>query len=116
MILICGLPRAGKTTLSEKYENVIHLDRVGTYSCVNSEVSTKRDMTVDGVYDNKLSRTMLLRASKDERNICIWVNTDLDTVKKRGNTYFHRFEPPTLDEGWDEIIMIRGDNVESIHR
>ena len=106
MILICGLPRAGKTTLSKKYDNVIHLDQIGLYSQIK-KLATK-DSVIDGVYDTKDLRMSLIDAVKADRNICIWVNTDLETIKKRGNRYWLSFEPPTLDEGWDEIIIVQG--------
>lgn len=106
MILICGLPRSGKTTLSMKYDNVLHLDQIGSYPGINLLV--KPDSVVDGVYETRRIREFLIKAAKADRNICIWMNTDLEIIEKRGNKYWLYFEPPTLEEGWDEIIVLQG--------
>lgn len=111
LILICGLPRAGKTTYSEQYENVIHLDRCGSYQSVMNRVKHRNgDVVVDGVYRLKTERENLIRAySGSGLKRCIWLNTPDEVRRSRqGWDKFcdKLFEPPTYAEGWDEIIII----------
>ena len=111
--LICGLPRSGKTTYSERFEDVIHLDTSGAYNGVNRRLEHRTgDVIVEGVYHTKSLRERLLKAYKGTGSRCIWLNTP-DEIRhnRRGWDKFcdYPFEPPTYDEGWDEIIVIRGD-------
>lgn len=127
--LICGRSRAGKTTYSKRYDDVIHLDLCGgltnCYDKALEKVRAKEgDVIMDGVYNTIERRTALLEAYKGGgEKVCIWLDTPLEVIEQR---FFgkwkpmnlpHLFEPPTLDEGWDEIVIIRGDdNVERISR
>ena len=121
MILICGLPNAGKTTFSQRYENVIHFDEVkgGRHrrDKVIEMVSADNDLVVEGVYDKAKDRKHLAETSK-AKNTCIWLDVSVDECLKRESKYRQRgehlviwcaesFEPPTLDEGWDEIIILK---------
>lgn len=121
MILICGLPNAGKTTFSQRYENVIHFDEVkgGRHrrDKVIEMVSADNDLVVEGVYDKAKDRKRLVETSK-VKNICVWLDVPVDECLKRESKYRQRgehliiwcaesFEPPTLDEGWDEIIILK---------
>lgn len=125
--LICGRSRAGKTTFSERYDDVVHLDYCGGILTCYDNVITKvekiiGDVIVEGVYNTVERRKALLEAYKgDGEKICIWLDTPPEVIEKR---FFiklpdlpHLFEPPTFDEGWDTIIIIRGDDdVEYINR
>ena len=79
------------------------------------------DVVVEGIYDTAELRTELLNSYKGQgEKICVWLDTPLDVIKSR---FFHvppkhpyPFEPPTLDEGWDEIIIIRGDDEQRISK
>lgn len=126
LTLICGLPRAGKTTYSERFEKVIHLDDYIhlpmslRYERCNKNAQTKEDVAVDGIYHTANLRIQLVRLYQGDGLKCVWLDTPLEIKKQRcgyvSAMNFH-FEPPTLDEGWDEIIIIRGDdNVERISR
>ena len=79
----------------------------------------KGDIWAEGVCNSKMSRGMFLKAvaHKEEKKVCVWVNTPLEICLERERNYrkrplemvaqhAKRFEPPTLDEGWDEIIVI----------
>ena len=114
--LICGRTRAGKTTYSQQFDNVIHLDYCGglttCYNNVLNKVSKmSEDVVVEGIYNTAERRKSLLEAYKgDGEKICIWIDTPLDVIKKRlfiqlPSTAFN-FEPPTLNEGWDSITII----------
>lgn len=124
--LICGRSRAGKTTYSKRYDNVIHLDAFGfrdkAYKGIHEHIATlDGDIVVDGIYDTPERRRALLDAYKGGgKRICIWLDTPLDVIESRfiykPRTLPHPFDPPTIEEGWDEITIIRGENVESSNR
>lgn len=120
MIVIIGLPNAGKTTYSKRYNDVLHYDNISHLSkAERNEVymSTKAEC-IEGIYNTRESRVNLLSHTKRERNICIWIDTPVDICLERERNNRKRpdaivlhhartFEPPALDEGWNEIITIR---------
>ena len=122
--LICGLPNAGKTTYSAKHNNVIHFDEVSRKGdqfrrCNHLAKHTEGDVCVEGVYNSARRRKELIEACKDKSpKICIWLDTPLEECVRREESYRKRpltivymehdnFEEPTLDEGWDEIVVIK---------
>lgn len=125
LILICGIPNAGKTTYSQKYNNVIHLDDVIRTSVICEMVAREDDVCVEGVFVDARRRKKIAEVYEGKK-ICIWLDTPEDVCISRESRNrseglikccSQSFEPPTLDEGWDEIIIIRGDdNVERISR
>ena len=120
LTLICGLPRAGKTTYSQRYDNVIHLDLCGAYRGVIHHVQARHgDVVVDGVYDKRFFRECLIRAYNGKGLRCIWLDTPIEIKRTRkgwNKGCDFPFEPPTLDEGWNEIIIIRGDDEQRISK
>ena len=120
LTLICGLPNAGKTTFSKRYDNVIHLDDVrpqgkAPTKVIHDMVAEQGDVCVEGTYLVARQRRELANAYKGEWKVCIWLDTPLEECIARENrgrskSLFHigheAFEPPTLSEGWDEIIRI----------
>lgn len=123
--LICGLPNAGKTTYSSRYDSVIHFDAIPHTNTMEqfakcNEMASKAsgDVCVEGVYNSVKRRKELLKACiHHDRKVCIWLDTPLEECLSRERSYrkrplditrsHHRtFEPPTLSEGWDEIIRI----------
>lgn len=123
MILIIGIPNAGKTTYSKKYDSVIHLDDIrhenSVKQCCQLAKEANDDVVVEGVFNSIRRRKMLLDACKDKsEKVCIWISTDVDECIKRENRgrgrglvliHHKRFEPPTYNEGWDKIIIISDD-------
>ena len=125
-VMICGLPNSGKTTFSQQFNNVIHLDDIpsvegqphmSTVCQLISEV--KNDICIEGVFIIAQYRKMLVQSTNKQKKICIWLNTPLEECMRRENrgrtsfvlqNCFDFFEPPTLDEGWDEIIIINNEN------
>lgn len=115
LTLICGLTRAGKTTYSERYDKeiVIHLDKTRNfYKGVEKAVKERTgDIVVDGVFSKKFRRLGLLNAYQgDGPKKCIWLDTpDEIRMNRPGFIKYcdNEFEPPTYDEGWDEIEIIR---------
>lgn len=121
LTLICGLPNAGKTTYSNLFDSVLHYDdilrlskdeRMQLYQQTDAEC-------IEGIYNTKKSREIILEHTNRSCNICIWIDTPKEECIDRENRgrpsalvehHAKIFEPPTLDEGWDEIIIIRGDN------
>ena len=117
--LICGRSRAGKTTYSKRFADVIHLDLCGglvtCYPNALKKVSEKDgDVIIEGVYNTAERRMALLDAYKGGgKKVCIWLDTPLDIIESR---FFrgsrmnlpHSFDPPTYAEGWDEIEVIHG--------
>lgn len=123
--LICGIPNAGKTTFSAKYPRCLHYDEIALttpkrYAYICERVrSDEGDIAVEGVYGERWRREELVKACHEQGHTatCIWLNTPTDkclereqSFRKRGGhlvlSHAHHFEPPTLDEGWDEIIVI----------
>lgn len=116
--LICGLPNAGKTTYSSTFNNVIHLDdhHMSFRECNNLALESTEDVCIEGVYNRKKCRIDLLNiVPKEWHKKCIWLNTPVEECIKRENRgrgecfvtcRAKRFEPPTEDEGWDEIKII----------
>ena len=122
LTLICGLPRAGKTTLSKQYScKVLHLDHYGNFGRVRKKLNGEiGDVVVEGTYTHAMQRESLLNAYKGNDSKCIWLDTPLEVRQAREgfrpNMAEMHFYPPTLDEGWDEIIIIRGEHEQRIHR
>lgn len=119
-ILICGVSGAGKTTYSKRFKDVIHLDDYIGYTpdvlgtnCYQKvkEISKNNDYVVEGIYHTVSLRKELLEIKKDKYKKCIFIDVSKETLKKRHMFAYPQFEPPTLDEGWDEILIIR-DNEE----
>lgn len=114
--LVCGKSRAGKTTFSKRYDEVVHLDNCGgVLTCYGKAIDKIKDVEnviLEGVYDTKERRMKLIESRpSNENKTCIWLDTEIETIRKRHSQNFkyladNDFEPPTLDEGWSEIIRI----------
>jgi predicted kinase len=113
LTLICGLPNAGKTTYSQQFDNVIHLDSMW-YQSVKKRVGQAEDAVVEGCYCKRSLRVELLKAATGKKT-CIFLDTPesecFRRAGKRGNTgsvlqHVKMLEPPRYDEGWDEIIIL----------
>ena len=112
LILICGLPRAGKTTYSKQFENdykIIHTDNYDTIDKAIAQIGDLDNVVIEGVFNSFLQRKAIIQAYKGNKTKCIWLNTPKEIREKREH-YSHltdrKFNPPTYDEGWDEIIII----------
>ena len=121
LTLICGIPSAGKTTYSSRYDNVIHYDAYhrNCHICNHAVSRIQGDVCVEGVYNTIEERKKLLDSAKhQDKKICIWLDTPLEECLEREKNsrkrmpsiilkYHERMQPPTLDEGWDEVIVVR---------
>lgn len=114
LTLICGLPRAGKTTYSAQFPNVIHLDTSGAYRGVEHKIkSISGDIVVEGVYHKREQRERIIKAYGGDGFKCIWLNTPQEIRRTRrgwDKRCDFTFDPPTYSEGWDEIIVIGEDD------
>lgn len=115
--LICGRSRAGKSTYSKQYHNVLHLDSYGrppeSYQKILPKIDSNADIIVEGIYDTAELRRQLLQAYQGPGDrICIWLDTPPDVIAERFGRFLPKkhpypFEPPTYNEGWDLITIIR---------
>lgn len=125
LTVICGLPNAGKTTFSKKFDDVLHQDDIGTISHIVSMIRPMDDVIIEGYFGRKVERDRVRMAHQGHTR-CIFLDISVEESIRRENRNRHPqilrnasrfFEPPTLEEGWDEIIIIRGDgDVECISR
>ena len=120
--LICGLPNSGKTTFSKHFKNVFHLDDFENPifkrkfdDCNKAALKSATDVYIEGCYHRKTLIKEFIEIFKKWKKVCIWINTPLEICLNRCNkgrdeltvrlTNEH-FEPPTQDEGWDELIIL----------
>lgn len=122
LILICGIPNSGKTTYSQKFHNVIHLDEVQpinqSHIAKVCEIISQcnKDIVIEGVCIDAYYRQQILNAAKHyDIKKCIWLNTPLEICLQRENrnralfiikNCYKMFKPPIITEGWDEIEVI----------
>jgi predicted kinase len=114
LALICGLPRAGKTTYSSRYYGrceVLHCDYLQTWGVLHRirHLPDDEDVVVEGVYREARSRKELAGAYHGKK-VCIWLDTPLEIRKTRPGFYKEsdtHFDPPTLAEGWDKVITYK---------
>ena len=118
LTLICGFPKAGKTTYSRQYEDkyiVLHLDELGSYQKVLQRLnSITNDVIIEGVYYNIEERIKVLQTYKGDKTKCIYLNTSEEIRKQRTTHDFimpKYFNIPTYDEGWNEIIIITDNKI-----
>lgn len=121
LTLICGLPRSGKTTISGHYKDtceVLHCDYLQPHGVIRKvkEIADSKDIAVEGIYRRASERKKLLEAyTGGGKKVCLWLNTPQEVRETR--TGYHKasnlpFEPPTLEEGWDEVIINRNGEID----
>lgn len=117
LILICGLPNAGKTTYSEQYSNVLHLDEIGSTLKVAEYIThiNNDDIVIEGIFNTPESRERIIKAYNGKKTKCIFLDTPFEEILCRENRGRPKwllqnaakvFIPPTYEEGWDEIEVI----------
>lgn len=117
LTLICGLPNAGKTTYSLQFDKPLHLDEIGSADNVIDKMKQiDGDVVVEGFFGKSADRRKIRSAYSGEA-VCIFIDISVEESIRRENRNRHpnilrnasnKFEPPTLDEGWDEIRIMRG--------
>jgi tRNA uridine 5-carbamoylmethylation protein Kti12 len=128
LIIFCGSPASGKTTLSKKItkeQNAIRLsfDELGCFQhkelipLIIQALQSNNSVVVDALFTRISQRKLILDATKDIncRHILIHMNTPLEECIRRNaqrpnplpdfmvRDIYNSIELPTLDEGWDEI-------------
>lgn len=126
LIVLCGLPNAGKTTYSKNYDNVIHIDdirfteydqlMVELSERINNAFNANDTVVLDGICCSNSMRKRILSLFDDSiYKKCIFIDISEEDMLKREDRNRHKFElfaishffqKPTLDEGWDEIVTI----------
>lgn len=104
IILICGLPNAGKTTFSARFSKVVHFDECPMPRReVFEQIIAKAqgDICAEGVCNSSKSRLSFLHAvsHKQERKVCIWLDTPLEECIRREKAY--RKRPISMVEAKD---------------
>ena len=106
LTLICGFPRAGKTTYSQRYQTkclVLHYDEINSYEKILQQVRfIQNDVVVEGVYYNRNERIKLANAYRGNKKQCIYLNTDAKIRYQRTNRRFafpDIFPIPDYNEG-----------------
>lgn len=129
-VLICGLPNAGKTTFSNRFLNVIHMDDIienfppkrQTQIAINNSLKllqTNSTMCLEGVFACLGLRQKILRAITHQfpniYTVCIYIEIPVEIAKQRESrnrdcdmieSVNRYFQQPQYDEGWDEIIIV----------
>lgn len=132
LIIFCGIPASGKTTLSKQVaeENNANRYSFDEMRClqhkeliphIKQSLMSGANTVVDSTYTLKRARTDLLEAIKDIdcRKTLIFMNTPLEECIRRNNqreypvaqhlveSISSSMQPPSIDEGWDEIIYLK---------
>lgn len=131
LITLSSPSGAGKSTLSHKlteqynavrysFDEIKCLRHSELIELITTSLKNGESVVADSLYSEVKLRKELLEAVKDiECNkICIYITTSLEeclrrNAKREGKArlpdwviehIYETFEPPTLDEGWDEIL------------
>ena len=132
IFVLCAPSGAGKTTFSyqlvEQYNTVRYsFDEMKCFKHsdlikpIIESINKGESVVVDALYSKIRFRKELLQAINNTncKKICVYFKTSLEEclnrIAKRSGCeklpdfivkdIYNRFEPPTLDEGWDEIIL-----------
>ena len=131
LYVMCGIPASGKSTLSKKLANEqnlvrLSLDEMGyvrqhkLIPHIVEALSKGNSVIADSLYTKEKWRTELLQAVKPIgcRCVLLHMSTPLDECIRRNvdrenalpdfaiEDIYNSIEPPTLSEGWNEIIVV----------
>lgn len=127
LYLVIGIPGAGKTTYSSRFDSVLHYDDISKYPIderIKIQSQTEAEC-IEGIYNTVSSRKRLLDCVNRQHKVCIWIDAPVEECIRRDGVEINRprelilyhsriFQPPTYDEGWDEIIRIKNYECEHI--
>ena len=128
-ITLCGIPGSGKSTISKQlmndYDAIIHsfdelklIRRKDLFPYLEQSLRDGCNVIADAPHTNKKTRIELLESIKhiDCKRIIVFMNTPFEECVRRNalrknplpfsilQSFNRKLEPPTLDEGWDEIL------------
>ena len=87
MVVIIGIPNAGKSTYSERFHDVIHLDDFPLSrfrNCNKAVAKSHGEVVVEGIYNTRNRREELLKAcTGNEKKVCVWIDTPLEVCLSR---------------------------------
>lgn len=134
LYVMCGVPGSGKTTMSKQMEEGYGLERFSfdEMRCFRLKefvapaidiLQKGKDVVLDSTNLRANVRKKILQEIKDFqcKKIVIYMNTSLEKCLQRNanrevrlqdftvESTYKSLQPPTLDEGWDEIIVINND-------
>jgi tRNA uridine 5-carbamoylmethylation protein Kti12 len=129
LIVFCGIPASGKTTLSKQvaeeyranrysFDEMRCLQHKELIPFIKQSLKDGNNTVVDSTYTLKRARTDLLEAIKDIncKKTLISMSTPLEECIHRNKqrkypvpqhlieTISSSMQPPSIDEGWDEIL------------
>lgn len=130
LYLFCGSPGSGKTTISKQMAEQYNAERISfderhyirhtdMIPPIIEALIDGKNVVADSVFSHVKQRTAILDAVKDIpcRKVLVYMTTPLDECLRRNanrknrlpdfvvESFYNSFEPPTLAEGWDEIII-----------
>ena len=131
LYVLCGVPGSGKTTYAKQlsedktivklsYDELRCPSQLEFARLIRKELRNGKSVVADTVNNSVFNRKLILDFIKDiECNkVLVFLDTALDDCLTRNNLRekpmnpniikcIHKsFQTPTLDEGWDEIIII----------
>lgn len=134
LIIFCGASGSGKSTLSKKLAKESNLARFSMdelkfflhsdlLPLVSKSLENGESILVDALYTKLKWRKAILEATEKFqcKRTLVYVDTPLNECVRRNRgrenilpdfvieDIYNSIEPPTLDEGWDEIIVINND-------
>ena len=134
LIVLCGIPGSGKTTLSKQIENEYGMTRRSFDELkifhkrdfipyIVDSLEKNEDVVADAPHTDLKTRLELLKSIEhiDCEKILIFLNLSFEECVHRNaqrhqplpyfvvKSFYDRLEEPTLDEGWDEIIYYKGE-------
>lgn len=131
LIVLCGIPGSGKTTISKQltqdYNAVRHsfdelnlAKRRDLFPYIVRSLEANCNVVVDAPHTDKKTRIELLRAIShiDCKRTIIFMNTPFEECVRRNalrhnplpffilQSFYQTLQIPTQDEGWDDIQHI----------
>ncbi len=127
LVVMVGAPGGGKTTVANALAASARLpvmggDRGDKAAAILAAISSGRSLVVDGTNPSAEARAALLRAKTRQYAVCIHVATPREVCRHLAAArvqlggrevpavahavYWKRFEAPTVDEGFDEVVEL----------
>jgi predicted kinase len=131
LYVMCGIPGSGKSTLSKRLAEERGLmrfsfDEMKCYTTrqfllpVVAALQEGKSVVMDSTHLRESGRRSILQSVRNIRcrKVCVFMDTPFDECLRRNanrmavvpvvmvNSMYRSLQPPTLEEGWDEILII----------